>query len=86
MPEFILLAGDALSDSIHYHEFNPFMTVKGGRVGDNNSYIYHDSALIDVNNQNNSSLRFELFPVINTALHHHYKEIINQLRNHFQWS
>jgi Na+-transporting methylmalonyl-CoA/oxaloacetate decarboxylase gamma subunit len=27
----------------------------------------------DVNNQNNSSFHYELFPVINIKLHHHYK-------------
>jgi len=27
----------------------------------------------DVNNQNNSPFHYELFPVINIKLHHHYK-------------
>ena len=36
-----------------------------------------------VNNQNNS---IELFPVINTALHHHHNRYKNQLRKDQKWS
>jgi Na+-transporting methylmalonyl-CoA/oxaloacetate decarboxylase gamma subunit len=35
-----------------------------------------------VNNQNNS---IELFPVINTGIHHHHKSNKNQLRKDQEW-
>ena len=38
-----------------------------------------------VNNQNNSPFHYELFPVINTKLHHHNNKI-NQLRKAYLWS
>ena len=38
-----------------------------------------------VNNQNNSTFHYELFPVINTVLHQHNNDL-NKLRKDQEWS
>ena len=60
-PSFILKAGDAINDTLFYHEFDPYISVKGYRVGNDTNYVYHDSARIDINNDESFDLYFEYY-------------------------
>ena len=59
--KFTLIAGDVFNDSIIYHEFDPYITVKGRRTGVDTNYTYHDSAWIDLNNDGNDDIYFEFY-------------------------
>ena len=39
-PKFVLKAGDAFNDTISYQEFDPYISVKGYRVGNDTNYVY----------------------------------------------
>ncbi|MEX1013953.1 MAG: hypothetical protein WDZ80_02215 [Candidatus Paceibacterota bacterium] len=60
-PRFILHAGDAVSDSVNYYEFEPYLIIKGHRNGDENNYFYHDSAQLDLNINGQYDLFFEYY-------------------------
>jgi hypothetical protein len=60
-PEFILQAGDAISDSVIYHEFDPYITVRGSRTGVDTNFYYLDSVQLDLNEDGNYDLLFEYY-------------------------
>ena len=59
--EFILQAGDALSDSVIYYEFDPYITVRGSRTGVDTNFYYLDSVQLDLNEDGNFDLFFEYY-------------------------
>ena len=58
---YTLIAGDVFNDSIIYHEFNPYITVKGKRIGVDTNFTYHDSLWIDLNNDSIDDIYFEYY-------------------------
>ncbi len=60
-PEFILRAGEALSDPVDYHEFDPYITVRGSRTGVDTNFHYLDSVLLNLNEDSNFDLLFEYY-------------------------
>jgi len=61
LDSYTLLAGDVFNDSVIYHEFNPYITVKGRRIGVDTNYVYHDSLWIDLNNDSIYDIYFEYY-------------------------
>jgi hypothetical protein len=60
-PDFTLIAGDVLSDSINYFEFLPYIKVKGRRIGVDTNYTYNDSVSIDLDNDNRPDLHYKYY-------------------------
>lgn len=58
---YTLIAGEVFNDSIFYHEFDPYITVKGRRMGVDTNYTYNDSVWIDLNNDSIDDIYFEYY-------------------------
>ena len=60
-PRYTLKAGDAVSDSVDYYEFDPYLKIKGTRNGNGDDYSFHDSTQMDFNNDGLFDIHFEYY-------------------------
>lgn len=59
--KFEVIAGDIISNSTTYFEFDPYITLKGRRIGVDSNYVYSDSIWLDLNNDNINDIYYEYF-------------------------